>query len=577
MRSSKVLSLSNNFKYYSKFMDIIILDDNFSVKKKNDKRKIEKFKKKAKDKKQLNKVYSYSEKIYHRLLSDLTNQLNIIHNLKKKERYWEIIVGCWLIDFILISLKNFLTIEKVLKKRKISKCIVMKNLNESLHTLNTIEAANGHNDSDWNFALNSKILKFLNPKMKLIHKNSKFKYFKMKFLNFEKTKTDIFKNLGFINNVFKDKKIFIYKSSLPFISEKLLELKLGQLPSYWTTKEPLYKKFSKEFRQNFNLNSSIRKKDKFESFIRKEIPYALPIFMMESFKENMKLANQIFPKNPKKIFTCVSWQADELFKLYLADRIDNAKYFCGQHGNNVFTAYQSRISLDIKCPDKFLSWGYKNLRKNIIPVSNFKCIGKISEKRYFDPKGKLLIIFDKVGLNKSPFERNDLSLKKITSTLSIIKDLKLEQKKNIILRLCKSHKNEFGGYYYNKYLKKNSYKKDILSSNIRSLQLKSRLNFFNYYSTGMLENFVLNIPTVCYLVKDLEYHNDFLMSKMKYLEKANIVFYEKRKLLKHIYHIWDDVDSWWSSKKTQNLIKKFNFNFNLPDNSINNLARILKN
>ena len=88
--------------------------------------------------------------------------------------------------------------------------------------------------------------------------------------------------------------------------------------------------------------------------------------MMESFKENMKLANQIFPKNPKKIFTCVSWQGDELFKLYLADRIDNAKYFCGQHGNNVFTAYQSRISLDIKCPDKFLSWGYKNLRKNII-------------------------------------------------------------------------------------------------------------------------------------------------------------------------------------------------------------------
>ena len=138
MRSSKVLSLSNNFKYYSKFMDIIILDDNFSIKKKNDKRKIEIFKIKAKDKKQLNKVYSYSEKIYHLLLSDLTNQLNIIHNLKKKERYWEIIVGCWLIDFILISLKNFLTIEKVLKKRKISKCIVMKNLNESLHTLNTI-------------------------------------------------------------------------------------------------------------------------------------------------------------------------------------------------------------------------------------------------------------------------------------------------------------------------------------------------------------------------------------------------------------------------------------------------------
>ena len=43
----------------------------------------------------------------------------------------------------------------------------MKNLNESLHTLNTIEATNGHNDNDWNFALNSKILKFLNPKNRI--------------------------------------------------------------------------------------------------------------------------------------------------------------------------------------------------------------------------------------------------------------------------------------------------------------------------------------------------------------------------------------------------------------------------
>ena len=42
-------------------------------------------------------------------------------------------MGCWLIDFILISLKKFLDNRKSFKKRKISKCIVMKNLNESLH------------------------------------------------------------------------------------------------------------------------------------------------------------------------------------------------------------------------------------------------------------------------------------------------------------------------------------------------------------------------------------------------------------------------------------------------------------
>tara|TARA_B100001250_G_C19619744_1_gene708821 strand:- start:326 stop:589 length:264 start_codon:yes stop_codon:yes gene_type:complete len=86
----------------------------------------------------------------------------------------------------------------------------------------------------------------------------------------------------------------------------------------------------------------------------------------------------------------------------------------------------------------------------------------------------------------------------------------------------------------------------------------------------------LNIPTVCFLDKDLEFHNAFFLKKIKYLEKANIVFYEKRKFLKHINNVWDDVDFWWKSEKTQSLIKKFNSNFNLTDNSVDNLVRILK-
>ena len=82
------------------------------------------------------------------------------------------------------------------------------------------------------------------------------------------------------------------------------------------------------------------------------------------------------------------------------------------------------------------------------------------------------------------------------------------------------------------------------------MQKKSRLNLFNYYSTGMLENFLLNIPSICYLQKDFEYQNDFFQKKVKYLVDANIVFYDKKKLLNHITKIWNNVDDWWFSEKS---------------------------
>ena len=47
----------------------------------------------------------------------------------------------------------------------------------------------------------------------------------------------------------------------------------------------------------------------------------------------------------------------------------------------------------------------------------------------------------------------------------------------------------------------------------------------------MLENFVLNIPTVCFLVKDYEMHNAFLQKKLRHLEESKIVFYDKKNLL----------------------------------------------
>ena len=69
------------------------------------------------------------------------------------------------------------------------------------------------------------------------------------------------------------------------------------------------------------MSSKKHYKDDFEVFLRKTIPSALPIFVVETFKKNLDLSFKLgFPKKPEKIFTCTASSADELFKIYLAEQ-----------------------------------------------------------------------------------------------------------------------------------------------------------------------------------------------------------------------------------------------------------------
>ena len=74
----------------------------------------------------------------------------------------------------------------------------------------------------------------------------------MRFNNFESNNLDKIKKFKLINNLVKNKEVFIYKTSLSFLEEKKLEIKLGQLPTYWETKEPIYAKFSNKLRKKLN-------------------------------------------------------------------------------------------------------------------------------------------------------------------------------------------------------------------------------------------------------------------------------------------------------------------------------------
>ena len=65
------------------------------------------------------------ENIYEISIKELTKSLNTFHNLKKKNRYWELIIGKWLSSIIYLYVNNPPT-------RTANKNISIKTYNDSI-------------------------------------------------------------------------------------------------------------------------------------------------------------------------------------------------------------------------------------------------------------------------------------------------------------------------------------------------------------------------------------------------------------------------------------------------------------
>ena len=573
MRS--ILTLTNNLNYLKSTNEkIIVLDKIYDFKKNEDLnyKNIQVIQNKYKDKKELIDTYEYCNIIYIKLLKDLTIELNRIHGLKKNTESWEVIIGKWLLEFIYICHKNFLLCQKALKENQFEKIIMIEPNSYSLHVGDTEDFSWATNDSSWNLCLNSKIVEFLNSDKNKIYIKPNQKSFIRKKNKIDKVNYFVKNIFKFINKLFKFKKIvLIYSSSFKFLEEKKIEVSLGQLPRFWPRENLKINFFDKNLRKELYFKK--KTDDKFLSFLRFSLPDAIPLYILESFEDiNKQMKNMNFPINPSKVFTCYGYAYDEIFKYYLSDIVEKKiPIFIGQHGNNYFTTIYSKHHRELNHPYKFISWGVSNEKKNIFAGFNFNTYGKVIDN---NPKGKLLIVTQAVGVSISPFERNLKNEKNAETVCNLINSLN-EKKEFIELKLHFTHKQMFDGFYFNRYYKNLNVKKNF-HDNIFKLLKKSRLVFFNYDSTGLLENLSLNIPSVCLWHDTYSHLNEDYVKKYKKLVEAKILFEDFDQLLDHINKYWDNIDQWWLSTRTQKIIKEFNNNFNINNQNYKNLTNILK-
>ena len=542
------------------------------------------------------KNLNLSNLLFYEILECIKIEINSIFKKNFNQKFYEIIIGSWLRKFIQQFIFKFQNINQIINKFNIQNGTIYdtNHFNFYISEPKTIE--NATIDNLWNSCIYSYILSKLNHNIELDLIEVPEKNFDDN--NFLSWKTTGGNPKGFVkiirnflihltNLLPNNSNNFMYETGISFLTEKKIDLMFGQLPRVYPSKfEFNYSNFDKGLRKKFNFHKFIKmnNENNYQNFIEifnliiLILDKTLPLTVVEDFDKLIKFSEKLnFPKKPKAICTSFAFESNEPFKFYIALKKfynPNIKYFVYQHGGSYITRLDNSFYTECNTSDYFITWGDKTdiTKKNNIKFVNFKLLNK----KYFKNHklDNFLILLRSSGYNTTPYDRYSEGLDQLDLTIKLCKKFSTEFKKKTLIRAHYASKNRIEDCIKDL----DGFKIDYSEQNYFDAINRAKLMLFNHDSTGILEMFAINKPTLCLWAKGNDHLNNFVVDDYELLKKAKILFEDHEDLYKHLIEIWNDPLRWWYSDSVQkNLIKFVNLYTRFPDSNFKyNFKKLIK-
>ena len=507
------------------------------------------------------KSYKYICKTADLLLVELSEFLNKFHNTDYGIRYWNILLGHWLHRYVSIIFNRWFTLHDALCNYEISGTKVLIDDSYVLATQDSYSFIWACNDDLWNHMLYSKILKHqYASKVELIEcglENEKT----LSFFNYitpssnKSIKNKLLKCIGSFVQIFsRNQDAVIIKSYLSRKEAIKFQLKLGQVPQFWDSSDVHFTKPDILLRSACSLN--LEGHNGFEQFVRAELLNMIPVCFFEGFNDLInKVSTLPWPKSPKFIFTSNSFDTDEVFKAWVANKTQQGtQYIVGQHGNNYGTYKYSSPTVEEVTADKFVTWGWSGGGK-YTSAFIFKNYSHVKLK--YNPAGKLLLIEDTMHHRLNSWDTSFEYKVYFEEQKLFVGELNEEIKQKLIIRLSPSHAqlNSFEVSRWHKY--DNNIEINEGVGKIEDLVSESRIVVHSYDSTGMLETLSENIPTLAFWTGGLGHLKDEARPDFQNLVDAGIVHLSVQSIVDKINNVWNNVDGWWAQDAVQDARKIF--------------------
>ena len=510
------------------------------------------------------------ESIYEKYLLILSDELNKIHNTDHSIRYWRIIIGLWLRYFLDILYDRYKSIINSNKLFTIHDTWILKYNFSNWVPLNYQDFHLASFDDKWNHIIYSEVIKNINSipfsnvdielksDRKDINSSSLFKSFMSKaIIEYNKHIPEKYKKIFFVNTIWPKKEVLS------------LQLATNQFPNLFETLvSPVKikrKKYNSALRAKCNINYA---ENQFEKIIDRLIPIFMPTSYLESYKNIMSKAMEVYPLEAKIIYTSNAYSYDEGFKVWSATQVEKgAKLIIGQHGGRTGTAKIHQADKhQIKICDNYISWGWKKDKvKNITPLPSIK-LSKIKISPI--PDGKVLVFLPSyqkyfyhscsmllAGQNIEHFENQLLVLKYLPTHISKNYNFRLaprEDALHIELRLKDRGLGDLIG---------NRDKSFIDSAN------ESRLIIHSDNSTSLLETMASNYPSLIYWNPEYYELTDEAKPYFEAFYNLGIMHYKPESVAKKLNEIYFDTISWWNQPDIQNIREEFSRKYALSSDN----------
>ena len=510
-----------------------------------------------------------ARRIESELFSRLVPILNDHHGVSRDERYWKIILGHWLREVVQLLLNRIITIERCLNQHQISSITLYTSPSFVLAAKNYSDIWWQSMNNSWNAHLYAKVLELFQVRdiaiesLKIeLQQNEELNKPKNAIKSTLKVKNRIKLNVRRLVDksarqlaaiLGREKDAFIINSYLPPEKELLLNFALGQFPQRRTTLD-----FAVTAEVDNNIRSMLSKKmkqsedAKIEGMIASLLFDLIPINYLEGYKKLVEASELVhWPKKPEFIFTSNNFVADEIFKVWTAEKVNKGiPYIVGQHGNGYGTHKFLDPTIEEVTSDKFLTWGWKRGLTQHVPGFIFK--NASSPTSQISESTRLLLIECSPTVRFVVWDQAHEFQGYMSDQFAFVSTLDNLVKENLLVRLHPAFSMMQGEEDIRWLNFDRNIKLDLGTIPIRQLWLQNRLTVHSYDSTGLLETLEANKPTIAFWQNGLNHLVEEAIPFYEILISAGIVHLTPESASSKINEIWEDVDNWWSSAEVQN-------------------------
>lgn len=532
------------------------------------------------DREKLLQDFQALQGLYEVLLVEVTAGLNSLHGETFSLRYWRILVGAWLGYFTQIVFDRWAMLLNACRQYEIVETIVLRGAEETLVPNDTGAFARMYVGDDWNHHIYTSIIE----RCTKITCASRARSTTDNITAFAPPprKGSVYRSMATAwmrlgAKLRCEDDAFFITTYLPPAQEAGLQLRLGQLPQFWTPIPTPAVGWNPNFRQ-WKLRPDLA--GGFGRLVRDLIPQQMPRVFLEGYAA---LRNEVrsapWPKRPKLIFTSNSHLGDDFFKAWAAEKVEAGRpLIIGQHGGHYGIGRWSFVeSHEIAISDRFLTWGWSQAGSpKVTPVGQLKAL-KASRVRHATAPRLLLVT---CALPRYSYCMYSVIvagqyIDYFKDQCAFVSQLPATLRQALTVRLFPS---DWG---WGQRARWNDQFPDVeLDAGDKSLNdraREARIYVSTYNATTYLESFAMNIPTIIFWNPKHWEIRDTARPHFDALKCAG-VFHESPQSAAHfIATIWEHVDDWWQSPAVRKAVGQFQVNFSRrPRNFANVFKRLCR-